>query len=118
GMNGPQHYLERYANWPNLEVPSDEATIPSASLNFYPDLMKVRPYMLVQSVILLFGALATTFFARQNFPAAFSALGLTTDIFLVVLNSSLPLFDERRSVKDLVMAIKRSEEHTSELQSR
>src|SRR5205823_1076668 len=58
GVRGPQHYLERYSNWPDLEVPMDEATIPSTSLNFYPDLMKLRPYMIAQAAILLFGALA------------------------------------------------------------
>jgi hypothetical protein len=41
GLTGPQHYLERYSNWPNLEVPIDEATIPSTSLKlYYPDLMR------------------------------------------------------------------------------
>jgi hypothetical protein len=84
----------------------DEATIPSTSVNFYPDLLKLRPYMIGQSAILLFGALATSFLARRNIPAAFSALALTAAFFLVVLNSSLPIFDQRRSVKDLALTIK------------
>jgi Aminoarabinose transferase C-terminal domain len=75
-------------------------------LNFYPDLMKLSPYMIMQSAILLFGALATSFLSRRNIPAAFSALALTAAFFLVVLNSSLPLFDQRRSVKDLALTIK------------
>ena len=106
GVKGPQHYLERYSNWPDLEVPMDEATIPSTSLNFYPDLMKLRPYMVAQGAILLFGALATSFLGKRNIPAAFSALGLTAAFFLVVLNSSLPILDQRRSVKDLALTIK------------
>jgi Dolichyl-phosphate-mannose-protein mannosyltransferase/Aminoarabinose transferase C-terminal domain len=106
GVKGPQHYLERYSNWPDLEVPMDEATIPSTSLNFYPDLMKLSPYMIAQSAILLSGALATSFLGKRNIPAAFSALGLTAAFFLVVLNSSLPIFDQRRSVKDLALTIK------------
>jgi hypothetical protein len=107
GLTGPQHYLERYSNWPNLEVPIDEATIPSTSLKLYPDLMRLRPYMVAQSVILLAGALATIFLGkRRGFPSAFSALGLTAALFLIVLNSSLPLIDQRRSVKDLALVVK------------
>ena len=107
GLTGPQHYLERYSNWPNLEVPIDEATIPSTSLKLYPDLMRLRPYMIAQSVILLAGALATIFLGkRRGFPSAFSALGLTAALFLIVLNSSLPLIDQRRSVKDLALVVK------------
>jgi 4-amino-4-deoxy-L-arabinose transferase-like glycosyltransferase len=106
GAKGPQHYLERYSNWPNLEVPINEATIPSTALNIYPDLLKVRPYMIAQSAILLFGALAASILARRRIPAAFSALVITSALFLSVLNSSLPIFDQRRSVKDLALAIK------------
>jgi hypothetical protein len=109
GLKGPQHYLERYSNWPNLEVPTDEATIPSTSIALYPDLLRLRPYMVAQSVILLAGALATIFLGkRRGFRHAFAALGLTAALFLVVLNSSLPIFDQRRSVKDLALALKPS----------
>src|SRR5437667_12701201 len=62
--------------------------------------------MIAQSAILLLGPLATSFLGKRTIPAAFSALGLTAAFFLVVLNSSLPIFDQRRSVKDLALTIK------------
>ena len=40
------------------------------------------------------------------FAAAFTSLTATSALFLVVLNSSLPLFDQRRSVKDLAQILK------------
>lgn len=107
GLKGPQHYLERYSDWPDLEVPAGEATIPSTSLESYPDLARLRPYLAAQSVILLSGALAAVYLnRRKGFPWAFAALGLTAALFLVVLNSSLPLFDQRRSIKELALALK------------
>ena len=107
GLKGP-HYLERYSTWPILEVPADKTTLSSTSLTHYPDLMGLEPYMVAQSVILLAGALATIFLGkRRGFPAAFAALGSTAALFLIVLNSSLKLFDERRSIKDLAIVIKR-----------
>jgi len=107
GLKGPQHFLERYSNWPNLEVPGDEATIPSTSLTSYPDLVRLRPYMAAQSIILILGGVVAVFLGkRRGFLPAFCALGSTAALFLIVLNASLPLFDERRSVKDLVRAIK------------
>jgi 4-amino-4-deoxy-L-arabinose transferase-like glycosyltransferase len=45
---GPQHYLERYSNWPSLDVPSDEVTVPSTALTAYPDLARMRPYFVFQ----------------------------------------------------------------------
>ena len=107
GLKGPQHYLERYSNWPSLEVPADDTTLPSTDLIHYPDLVQLQPYMFSQSVILVIGALATILLGkRHGFLAAFSALGLTAAFFLIVLNSSLPIFDGRRSIKDLAVALK------------
>ncbi len=107
GLKGPQHYLERYSNWPSLEVPADETTIPSTALRLYPDLARMKPYWIAQWLILFCGALATLFLdGRRGFRAAFAILGATEALFLVVLNSSLPLMDQRRSVKDLALAVK------------
>lgn len=107
GLKGPQHYLERYSNWPNLEVPQDEATIPSTSSDTYPDLARLRPYLVAQGAVLLSGALAAVYLTRRKgFPWAFPALVFTAGLFLVVVNSSLPAFDERRSVKSLALALK------------
>jgi 4-amino-4-deoxy-L-arabinose transferase-like glycosyltransferase len=107
GLKGPQHFLERYSNWPNLEVPADEATIPSNSLTSYPDLVRMRPYMVAQCIILILGGVIAVYLGkRRGFLAAFTTLGMTTALFLIVLNASLPLFDERRSVKNLALAIK------------
>lgn len=107
GFKGPQHYLERYSNWPNLEVPADETTIPSTALRLYPDLARIKPYWIAQWLILFCGALATLYLdGQRGFRAAFAVLGATEALFLVVLNSSLPLMDQRRSVRDLALAVK------------
>jgi 4-amino-4-deoxy-L-arabinose transferase-like glycosyltransferase len=107
GLKGPQHYLERYSNWPDLEVPHDEATIPSTSSQAYPDLASLRPYLAAQGAILLTGALAAVYLRRRKgLPWAVPVLAATSALFLVVLNSSLPIFDERRSVKELALALK------------
>ncbi len=99
GLKGPQHYLERYSNWPSLEVPEDETTLPSNDVGFFPDLIRLRPYMLAQSVILLAGGLtALILVKRRGFPGAFTVIGATAAVFLLVLNSSLSIFDDRRSV--------------------
>ncbi len=107
GLKGPQHYIERYSNWPNLEVPTEESTIPSTTLTVYSDLHSLRPYINAQLAILILGILVTVYLAnRRGFTAVFASLVLTSALFLVVLNSSLPLFDHRRSVKDLALALK------------
>jgi hypothetical protein len=106
-FKGPQHYLERYSNWPNLEVPHDESTIPSNSSKVYPDLPRLRPYLIGQGAVLLSGALTAVYLRRRKgFPRAFPVLVVTAAVFLVVVNSSLPVFDERRSVKSLALALK------------
>ncbi|HMF52461.1 MAG TPA: phospholipid carrier-dependent glycosyltransferase [Candidatus Saccharimonadales bacterium] len=107
GLKGPQHYLERYSNWPNLEVPSDETTLPSTALAIYPDLSRMGPYWIAQWLILFCGGLATLYLdGQRRFRAAFAVLGATEALFLVVLNSSLPLMDQCCLVKDLALAIK------------
>ena len=107
GLTASQHYLERYSNWPSLEVPNDEATIVSTQLKEYGDLSGLTTYMYAQTGILVVGAVATLVLGkRKGFPWAFSSLTLTSVLFLVVLNSSLPLFDQRRSVKDLASVLK------------
>ncbi|HEY6201256.1 MAG TPA: phospholipid carrier-dependent glycosyltransferase [Candidatus Binatia bacterium] len=107
GLKGPQHYLERYSNWPDLEVPHDEATIPSTSSEAYPDLAPLKPYLAAQGVILITGALAAVYLRRRKgLSWAVPVLAASSALFLVVLNSSLPIFDERRSVKDLALALK------------
>lgn len=107
GLTAPQHYLERYSNWPSLEVPSDETTIVSTQVKEYRDLSALTTYIYAQIGVLIVGAVATLILGkRRGFPWAFSSLTLTSVLFLVVLNSSLPLFDQRRSVKDLAGVLK------------
>lgn len=49
----------------------------------------------------------TVFFGRRRgFCWAFSSLTLTSTLFLFALNCSLPLFDQRRSVKGLASVLK------------
>ena len=107
GFKGPQHYLERYSNWPSLDVPSDETTLPSTVVTRYPDLVPLRRYLFAQGLILLVGATVTLYLAaRYGSSRAFTALSLTAALFLIVLNDSLPLLDQRRSVKDLALVVK------------
>jgi hypothetical protein len=118
GVKGPQHYLERYSNWPNLEVPSDETTLPSTALAIYPDLSRMGPYWVAQWLILFCGGLATLYLdGQRRFRTAFAVLGATEALFLVVLNSSLPLMDQRRSVKDLALPLKLSCNRATKLQA-
>jgi 4-amino-4-deoxy-L-arabinose transferase-like glycosyltransferase len=108
GLAGPQHYLERYSDWPNVEVPRWEATVASTRLE-YGDLSALAPYISGQSAILVLGgvsALILGFGNRRAFGWAFLSLTLTWALFLVVLNSSLPLLDQRRSVKALAAVLK------------
>ncbi len=84
GLSAPQHYLERYSNWPRLTA-----------------------YMYALTAILFTGALVTLILGRRwRFPWAFSLLTLTSVLSLAVLNSSVQLFDQRRSVKDLAYVLK------------
>ena len=104
---GPQHYFERYSNWPSLEVPVEESTLPSTTVSNYSDLQKVRPYMAAQIGILLVGAVLALLLVRcQKHAASFASLALASTLSLIILNQSLPLFDQRRSVKDLALSLK------------
>jgi 4-amino-4-deoxy-L-arabinose transferase-like glycosyltransferase len=108
-LTGPQHYLERYSNWPSLDVPRAEATIVSTSVKEYGDLSSLTPYIHAQAAILVvgvFSALTLVFGNRAAFRTGLLSLTLAWALFLVVLNSSLPLLDQRRSVKDLAAVLK------------
>jgi 4-amino-4-deoxy-L-arabinose transferase-like glycosyltransferase len=107
GLAGPQHYLERYSEWPNVGVPRAEATVVSTRLE-YGDLSALTPYIHAQSAILVLGgvsAIVLGFGNRRAFGLGFLSLTLTWALFLVVLNSSLPLIDQRRSVKALAAVL-------------
>jgi 4-amino-4-deoxy-L-arabinose transferase-like glycosyltransferase len=108
GVAGPQHYLERYSNWPDVEVPRAEATVASTRVE-YGDLSALTPYIHAQSAILIMGAVSALilgFGNRHAFRWGFLSLTLAWALFLVVLNSSLPLLDQRRSVKALGAVLK------------
>jgi hypothetical protein len=62
-----------------------------------------------QAGILLIGVLITIYSGRRKgVLPAFASLALTSMLFLAVVNQSLPLFDRRRSVKDLALSLKPS----------
>jgi 4-amino-4-deoxy-L-arabinose transferase-like glycosyltransferase len=108
GLAGPQHYLERYSEWPSVDVPRAEATVVSTRVE-YGDLSALAPYISAQSAILVLGgvsALVLGFGNRRAFRWGFISLILTWALFLIVLNSSLPLLDQRRSVKALAAVLK------------
>lgn len=108
GIAGPQHYLERFANWPALEAPA-EGTVASIRDKEFEDLTALTPYIHAQSVILMVGALSAlslVFGNKKVFRWGFLSLTLCWALFLLVLNSSLPLLDERRSVKALAAELK------------
>src|SRR5215510_1314608 len=56
GLTGPQHFLERYANWPAVEEPA-EGTVASIHVNDWEDLSALTPYLRAQSAILIVAAL-------------------------------------------------------------
>ena len=107
GLAGPQHYLERYSNWPSLEVPTNEATIVSTQQKEYRDLSGLTAYIYVQTGILVVAAVAALLLGkRQAFRWGFILLTLAWALFLVVSNSSLSLLDDRRSIKSLATVLK------------
>ena len=115
GLAGPQHYLERLANWPALEAPG-EGTVASDLGNESGDLSQLTPYIYAQSAILAIGAasaMALGFGSRRAFRWGLSSLTLAWALFLMLLNSSLPLLDQRRSIKRLATEIK-SQLHPSD----
>src|SRR5207247_8882609 len=74
-------------------------------------------HAVARGAVLLVGPLATSVLGKRNIPAPLSALGLSAAFFLVVLNSSLPILDQRRSVKDLALTIKPSLQPNDEVAS-
>jgi hypothetical protein len=106
GFGGLQHGLERYSNWPSLEAPSDDTTIPSTKLTSYPDLEPMRPYLYAQTALLLCGAAALVWARRRGLRAVFPVSAATIGLLLVVVDSGFPLLDDRRSLKNLALALK------------
>ena len=108
GLAGPQDYLERYSNWPSLEVAHAEGTV-ATPVQEYGELSTLAPYIRAQSAILIVGAVSALtlgFGNRHAFRWGFLSLTLAWALFLVVLNSSLTLLDQRRSVKPLTAVLK------------
>jgi len=119
GLTGPQHFLERYANWPAVEAPA-EGTVASIHVNDWEDLSALTPYLRAQSAILIvaaLSALALGFAKKHGFRWSLLSLTLVWALFLVVLNSSLPLLDERRSVKALATMLKPQLQRSDEIAS-
>ncbi|HEY1268427.1 MAG TPA: phospholipid carrier-dependent glycosyltransferase, partial [Candidatus Binatia bacterium] len=106
-LGGVQYALERYTNWPSLEMPSDDATVPATASPTRLDLARLRPYLYGQAAVLFLGAVATGILARRrNVRGVFIALALTGGLFLTVVDAGFPLLDDRRSVKHLALAVR------------
>jgi aminoarabinose transferase-like protein len=119
GLTGPQHFLERYANWPAVEAPA-EGTVASIHVSDWEDLSALTPYLRAQSAILTIAAISALVLglARKSaFRWSFLSLSLVWALFLVVLNSSLPLLDQRRSVKALAAVLKTQLQRSDEVAS-
>jgi len=65
GLAGPQHYLERYSNWPALEVPA-EGTVASARVKESGDLSALTPYIHAQSAILIMAGVSALVLGLGN----------------------------------------------------
>jgi len=75
-------------------------------LKGYSDVARFTLSVYTLTSLLTFGSLATLILGRYGgFRGGFSALTLTSVLFLMVLNSSLMLFNQRRSVKELAVAL-------------
>ncbi len=71
------------------------------------DAAEVRARIYLLAAVLVAGALATFLLGRRNgFGSAFSSLSAASVIMLLLVNSSLPLFNQWRSVKELAGALK------------
>jgi len=106
-LGGAQYTLERYSNWPSLQTPSDDGTIPAAAAPTRRDLARLRPYLYAQAAILFAGAAAIGILAaRRSLRGVVIALALTGGLFLTALDAGFPLLDDRRSVKRLALALK------------
>lgn len=115
GLAGPQQFLERYANWPAVEAPA-EGTVASTGMAEWQDASALSPYIRAQSAILMLAAasaLGLGFGNTRAFRWGFVSLFLAWALFLGVLNSSLTLLDQRRSVKSLATTLK-SQLHPSD----
>jgi 4-amino-4-deoxy-L-arabinose transferase-like glycosyltransferase len=103
----PEHGLERYSNWPSLAPPRDDTTIPSLAARRPADLDRLRSYVNAQMSIVIFGAATVLIFVRrQSIRGIFVSLTVMIALLLIAIDSSLPLLDDRRSVKALALAIK------------
>jgi 4-amino-4-deoxy-L-arabinose transferase-like glycosyltransferase len=119
GLTSPQHFLERYSNWPAVEAPA-EGTVASIRVREWEDLSALIPYLRAQSAILIMAAVLAFALGLGKGPAfrrCFVSLTLVWALFLVVLNSSLPLLDQRRSVKALAVALKPQLQRADEVAS-
>lgn len=106
-LSGVQYVLERYSNWPSLQMPSDDATVPAAASPTGLDLARLRPYLYGQAAILFAGAAAIGILAaRRSLRGIVIALALITGLFLTAMDAGFPLLDDRRSVKRLALALK------------
>ena len=106
-LSAPQHYLERYSNWPSLGEPSEEGRIVSNDRREYGDLAALGTYLFFQAAVLAAGSLAILLFARRRrFGSAFTAASVSWALFLLIMNNSLSVLDGRRSVKDLATVIR------------
>src|ERR1043166_117211 len=117
GLAGPQHYLERYSNWPAVEAPA-EGTV-AALTEKYDDLSNLTPYVHAQTAILIFAAASALIssLGARRFRLGFLSLVLAWALFLVVLNGSLPLLDQRRSVKSLAAVLEQQLHPSDEVAS-
>jgi 4-amino-4-deoxy-L-arabinose transferase-like glycosyltransferase len=107
GAELPQHYLERYSNWPSLGIPDDEATVASSDLSWYPDLAQfgwTAPALVAIGIAWL--AVALLLMKRRAGRQLFASTAIASALALVVLDSSLPALDQRRSVKQLAEVLR------------
>jgi MFS family permease len=116
GIAGPQHYLERYSNWPSLEVPNREATIVSTRVKQYADRSALAAHLYMQTGILILAVgAARELGKREGSRWGFIHLITMWALFLVLLNSSLTVLDDRRSVKTLATVLKPQLQPTDEV---
>jgi 4-amino-4-deoxy-L-arabinose transferase-like glycosyltransferase len=118
GLNGPQSFLERYSNWPATEAPG-EGTVAS-SVSDVGDLSGLTPYIRLQTVILLLGCVPVILLGLRRgnaFRRGILSLTLIWGLFLLAFNSSLPVLDERRSVKALATLLKSNLQPADEVAS-
>ncbi len=106
-LGAPQHYLERYSNWPSLNVPSEEGRIVSNDTQQYGEMAALGNYIYLQAAVLAAGAIMMILLAkRRGFRWGLASTVITWGLFLLIVNSSLSMLDQRRSVKALANVIK------------